>query len=147
VAVEHGCISTQTADGQYRRLAEIYTDMSAVLANHPGLVYAAVEDFRNQGRNTNIATMQRAIGVLLAAVTLSGAHILETTDGQWRPVIVGRGPAGETRDQRKERTRAEVQRRFGLPALPPTTHEADGLAIAAWLSIHKAIRMRTGGVA
>jgi len=152
VAVQHGTISTRKEDGQPRRLAEIYTDTSAVLREAGPIAFAAIEDYRSFGQfNTNAGTLQRVIGVVIAALALHGVvQVVEVGQGEWRKVVAP-APAGvDTRKEkeaaRKMRTRAAVQQRFGLPALPRTSHEADALGIAAWLTMHQAV-VRAGGAA
>jgi len=122
-AVAAGVIKTDPGSPIAGRLAELYTDLEAVIAEyHPD--EAAIEEvFVNRNLQTATA-VGRASGVAILAVARAGIGIHEYTPSAVKMAVVGHGGAD------KAQVQAMIARRLGLEAVPGPADAADALAVA-----------------
>lgn len=122
-AVMVGVIRTNAEMSTPDRLAELYADLRALIAEHEPDVMAIERVFTNRNLQTAVS-VGRASGVALLAAAQAGMAVTEHTPTAVKLAVTGDGRA----DKRMVQTM--VQRRLGLAELPKPADAADALAIA-----------------
>lgn len=119
----YGAILT-TADMDFNcRLRQIFTDLSAILAQYAPEAMAVERLFFTTNQKTAIDVAQ-ARGVILLAASLRSVPIFEYTPLQVKQSVVGYGKA------EKKQVMIMTQRILGLSEMPKPDDTADALAIA-----------------
>lgn len=122
-AVAHGVIRTAPELSTAKRLAELYADLTALIAEHrPGAV-AIERVFVNRNLQT-AEGVGRASGVAVLAAAQAELAVHEYTPSEVKSAVVGAGAAT------KGQVQAMVARRLGLAGLPGSRDAADALAVA-----------------
>jgi crossover junction endodeoxyribonuclease RuvC len=122
-AVAAGVIRTSPASPDPARLAELFADLEALLAEYHPEEMALEQVFVN--RNLQTATgVGRAVGVALLAAGRAGIPVFEYTPSAVKMAVTGSGAAA------KDRVQALVARRLGLAEAPRPADAADALAVA-----------------
>lgn len=134
--VTFGAITTQAHTQFEDRLAEIFTDMQALLADVKPDAMAIETLFFSSNQKTVIAVAE-ARGVILLAARLAGVPIFEYTPLQVKQSVAGYGRA--TKKQVQEMTR----RLLKLKNIPKPDDAADALAMAI-CHMHSAGSLRFG---
>jgi crossover junction endodeoxyribonuclease RuvC len=122
-AVAVGVIRTDPAAPLAERLAELYDDLAAVIAEHRPAVAAIEEVFANRNLHTVMA-VGRASGVAILAAVRAGLAVTEYTPSAVKLAVTGYGNAA------KDQVQAMVARRLGLPSAPSPADASDALAVA-----------------
>ncbi len=122
-AVVAGVVRTDPEAPVAQRLAELYDDLAAVIAEHRPAAGAIEEVFANRNLQTVIG-VGRASGVAMLAMTRAGMEVAEYTPSAVKLAVTGYGNAA------KEQVQAMVARRLGLAATPRPADSADALAVA-----------------
>jgi crossover junction endodeoxyribonuclease RuvC len=122
-AVAAGAIRTDRTMPMSERLAELYTDLEALIAEHRPDEMAIERVFANRNLQT-IEGVGRASGVALLAGARAGLPVHEYTPSAIKKAIVGVGTAP------KKQVQEIVARRLGLAVAPSPADAADALAIA-----------------
>lgn len=122
-AVAVGVIRTSPDLPTAQRLAELATDLEAVVAEYDPAEVAIEEVFVN--RNLQTATsVGRASGVALLVAARAGLQVSEYTPSAVKSAVTGYG------DAPKDQVQAMVARRLGLAVAPTPADAADALAVA-----------------
>ena len=122
-AVAAGAIRTSPDAPDGARLAELFSDLEALLAEHRPAEVALEQVFVNRNLQT-AGAVGRAVGVALLAVARAGIPVFEYTPSAVKMAVTGSGDAA------KDRVQALVARRLGLAAAPQPADAADALAVA-----------------
>lgn len=122
-AVAAGVIRTDREATLTSRLAELYRDLSDVVAEFPPDAAAIEQVFVNKNLQTATA-VNRASGVALLVLGQAGLDVGEYTPSQVKAALAGYGNA--TKDQMQMLVRA----RLGLDVAPSPVDAADALAVA-----------------
>ena len=122
-AVAAGVVRTDPNAPMAERLAELYDDLSALIAEHRPTAGAIEEVFANRNLHT-VMGVGRASGVAMLAMTRAGLAVSEYTPSAVKLAVTGYGDAA------KEQVQAMVARRLGLAAPPRPADSADALAVA-----------------
>jgi crossover junction endodeoxyribonuclease RuvC len=122
-AVAAGAIRTSPAMEDAPRLAELFADLEALLAEYRPDEMALEQVFVNRNLQTATA-VGRAVGVALLAGARAGVPVFEYTPSAVKMAVTGSGDAA------KDRVQALVARRLGLSAAPRPADAADALAVA-----------------
>ena len=118
-----GALRTDPAAPIPVRLAELFDDVEALIAEFEPAEMAIEQVFVN--RNLQTATsVGRASGVILLAAQRAGLPVHEYTPTAVKMAVAGVGDADKTQVQKV------VARRLGLAAAPRPADAADALAIA-----------------
>jgi len=137
-AVAAGAIRTSPAAADAARLAELFADLEALLAEYRPDEVAVEQVFVN--RNLQTATsVGRAVGVALLAVARAGTPVFEYTPSAVKLAVTGSGDAA------KDRVQAVVARRLSLTAAPRPADAADALAVALCHLQSSALRRAVAG--
>lgn len=118
-----GVIRTDPSSPLASRLAELYADLEAVIAEHHPDEAAIEEVFVNRNLQTATA-VGRASGVAILAAARAGIRVHEYTPSAVKMAVVGYG------DATKEQVERMVARRLGVTAVPGPADAADALAVA-----------------
>ena len=137
-AVAAGVIRTDPAASVARRLAELYDDLTGVIADHRPEAAAIEEVFANRNLIT-VMSVGRASGVAILAATRAGLEVSEYTPSAVKAAVTGHGGAP------KEQVQAMVARRLGLAVAPRPADAADALAVALCHLQSAALRRVAGG--
>lgn len=122
-ALAVGVIRTDPKQPTANRLAELYRDLQAVVAEHrPGLM-AIERVFTNRNLQTAVA-VGRASGVALLVAAQAGIPVTEHTPTAVKLAVTGDGAAD------KRMVAQMVRRRLSLAADPRPADAADALAVA-----------------
>jgi crossover junction endodeoxyribonuclease RuvC len=122
-AVSMGVIRTSPSDPLPKRLGELRTEFTALIAEfHPDVV--AVEQVFFQNNVRTAMSVGQASGLALAEASLAGCEVLQYTPNQVKDAVAGWGGAG------KEQVQRMVQQRLRLSSLPQPADAADAAAIA-----------------
>lgn len=123
VALDGGVVATAAGLPLERRLLEIHSRLTALIAEHaPDAV--AIEDLYF-GRNVGSAlSVGHARGVVMLAAAEAGLGCASYTPQQVKAAVCGTGSAD------KHQVGAMVQRLLGLREHPTPDHAADALAVA-----------------
>jgi crossover junction endodeoxyribonuclease RuvC len=122
-AVAAGAIRTSPAKEAAERLAELFADLEALLAEYHPDEMALEQVFVNRNLLTATA-VGRAVGVTLLAGGRAGIPVFEYTPSAVKMAVTGSGNAA------KDRVQALVARRLRLTAAPRPADAADALAVA-----------------
>lgn len=122
-AVAYGAILTPAHTPIESRLAQIYTDMTALIHKYRPSELAIEELFFNTNRTTGIAVAQ-ARGVILLCAAQNGVQVYEYTPLQVKQAVVGYGRA----EKKQVITMASTILKLEHP--PKLDDTADALAIA-----------------
>ncbi len=122
-AVAAGAIRTSPARDTAVRLAELFADLEALLAEYHPDEMAVEQVFVNRNLQTATA-VGRAIGVALLAAARAGIPVFEYTPSAVKMAVTGSGDAA------KDRVQALVARRLRLTTAPRPADAADALAVA-----------------
>jgi len=122
-AVTIGVIRTDPALPISRRLAELYRDISSVLAEQRPDALAIEQVFVNRNLQTAMS-VARASGVVLLAADQAGVPVFEYTPSSVKAAIAGYGSAP------KDQVQKMVVSRLRLATPPRPADAADALAIA-----------------
>ncbi len=121
--VAAGVIRTDRDRPDAERLAELFDDLTAVIAEHRPGVVAIERIFTNRNLQTALGVV-RASGVALLAAAQAGIPVVEYPPTTIKLAITGDGNAT------KAMVTAMVTRRLGLAAPPRPADTADALAVA-----------------
>lgn len=119
----HGVITTPKEKTVPARLAEIYSDMNALIDRFKPDA-AAIEELFFKSNQKTIIPVAEARGVILMTLESRGVPIYEYTPLQAKMSLTGYGRA--EKNQMMEMTRV----RLGLDSVPRPDDAADALAIA-----------------
>ncbi|MEB3244922.1 MAG: crossover junction endodeoxyribonuclease RuvC [Vampirovibrionales bacterium] len=122
-ARQWGAIKTEAGMPDAERLAEIYTDICALIRQHQPR-YAGIEQIFFCKNAKTLVPVAQARGVLLMALQQSGVQILEFTPMQVKQTIAGHGKAV------KKEIQEYTRRWLDLPRLPKPDDAADALGLA-----------------
>ena len=122
-AVAAGVVRTDPQAPLAERLAELFDDLSAVIAEYRPAEAAIEEVFVNRNLQTATA-VGRASGVAILAAARAGLQVIEYTPSAVKLAVTGYG------DAPKDQVQAMVARRLGMPEAPKPADAADALAIA-----------------
>jgi crossover junction endodeoxyribonuclease RuvC len=137
-AVAIGVITTPPTDPLPRRLAELRTELAALIAElHPDVV--AVEHVFFQVNVRTAMSVGQASGLALAEAAAAGCEVVQYTPNQVKEAVTGWGGAG------KEQVARMVQARLDLPAPPRPADAADAAALALCHLAIAPMRARVAG--
>ncbi|MCJ7725760.1 MAG: crossover junction endodeoxyribonuclease RuvC [Acidimicrobiia bacterium] len=122
-AVSAGVIRTDKDLPMAVRLAELFGDIEALIAEHRPEEVAIERVFVNRNLQT-VEAVGRASGVVLLAAARAGLEVFEYTPSAVKKAIVGVGTAP------KKQIQEIVARRLGLQQAPSPADAADALAVA-----------------
>ncbi len=118
-----GVLRTSTSDERAVRLAELQTEIRALVAEFsPSVV--AVERVLFQVNVRTAMTVAQAVGVIMAEAASAGLTVAEYSPNEVKQVVAGWGGASKLEVQRM------VQTQLGLAALPEPPDAADAAAVA-----------------
>lgn len=130
-AVAYGVILTPKELPQPERLAMLYQQLNALLAEHHPETCAVEKLFFQKNISTAI-TVGQARGVILLALAQAGLQVAEYTPNEVKQAVAGYGSAD------KKQVQEMVRVLLNLPGIPKPDDAADALAIAiTHLAIHK----------
>lgn len=118
-----GVIRTTPSDTLAERLAELYRDLSSVVADHEPEVLAIESVFVNQNLQTAMS-VARASGVIILVAAERRIPVFEYTPSAVKSAVCGYGSA--TKDQVQQM----IVRRLDLPGAPRPADAADAVAVA-----------------
>ena len=118
-----GVIRTDRKDPLPVRLAELYADLSAVVAEHQPAVMAIESVFVNLNLQTAIS-VARASGVIILVAAEHDLAVHEYTPSAVKSAVCGYGSAT------KQQVQEMIVRRLGLPSAPQPADAADAVAVA-----------------
>ncbi len=121
--VAAGVIRTRPEDPLPGRLAELYDNLMAVLAEHQPEAMAIEQVFTNTNRQTAIA-VGRASGVAILTAAQRGIPVFEYSPTAVKAAVAGDGRAG------KKAVQTMVGRRLHLRSTLRPADAADALAVA-----------------
>ncbi|MES1156613.1 MAG: crossover junction endodeoxyribonuclease RuvC [Alphaproteobacteria bacterium] len=134
--IAHGVIKPNVQAELAARLAELFSELSAVFLTHAPHEAAVEETFVNSNARAALALGQ-ARGVTLAAAARSGISVAEYSPATIKKAIVGSGAA--------DKTQVSFMVRRLLPAAGDVTADAaDALGVALCHAAHGGFRRRTG---
>lgn len=123
-AVALGAIRTSSSLAQADRLASLYRDVTALVAEHDPEVMAIERLFFNSNVRTAMAVGQ-ASGVALAAAARAGLEVFTYTPPEVKQSVVGVGNASKSQVQ----AMVAAILRLDAPPKPPDAADACALAI------------------
>jgi crossover junction endodeoxyribonuclease RuvC len=135
VPVAVGVIRTSPDAAMSVRLAELYADLCALIAEHRPDAMAVEAVFTNKNLHTALA-VSRASGMALLAAAQAGIPVTEYTPTAVKSAVTGDGSAD------KAMVATMVVRRLGLTERPKPADAADALAVA--ICHLQSARMRVG---
>jgi crossover junction endodeoxyribonuclease RuvC len=118
-----GVIKTPSDQPQAGRLAILWRDLTALIAEHEPEVVAIERVFFNSNVKTAMAVGQ-ASGVALAAAAQAGLMVHEYTPPEVKQSVAGVGSAS------KQQVQVMVAAILGLPEVPKPPDAADACALA-----------------
>lgn len=121
--VSVGVIRTAAQAPLPGRLAELYGDLSAVVADHRPDVMAIESVFVNQNLQTAMS-VARASGVIILVAAEHGIPVFEYTPSAVKSAVCGYGAA--TKDQIQQM----IMRRLDLASAPQPADASDAVAVA-----------------
>lgn len=122
-ALAYGVVRTPAGLDLHERLAQLFDELSALLAQHRPSVAAVESLFFNVNVRTALA-VGHARGVCLLACSQAGCDLYEYTPQQVKQAVVGYGKAEKQQVQRM------VTTLLGLREVPRPDDAADALAVA-----------------
>ena len=122
-ALAHGCWRTSPRERPEARLRTIFEGVAELIREHVPDAVALEESF--VGADARIAlSVGQARGVALVAAATAGLECAEYAPARVKQTVCGYGRAEKQQMQRM------VKMILKLEAEPPTSHEADALAVA-----------------
>ncbi len=121
--VEYGAITTEAGEDMFKRLKNIYDDLSEIIERVKPDFMAIEELFFNSNQKTAINVAQ-ARGVLTLAAMNKGVEIFEYTPLQVKQAVAGYGRADKNQVQQM------VKILLNLKEVPKPDDTADAVAIA-----------------
>jgi len=122
-ALDFGVMETPAGVPLERRLEQIFTETSVLLAKYRPSATAVESLFFNANVRTALAVGQ-ARGVTLLACSQARCEVFEYTPQQIKQAVVGYGKAS------KEQVMEMVRVLLALPVAPRSDHAADALGVA-----------------
>jgi crossover junction endodeoxyribonuclease RuvC len=122
-AVVHGCWRTSSRQRPEQRLRAIFDGVLALIAEHDPDAVALEESFVGADARTALFVGQ-ARGAALVAAASNGIECAEYSPAHVKRAVCGYGRADKTQMQQM------VRLILSLDEQPPTSHEADALAVA-----------------
>ena len=122
-SVDHGWWQTPARQRPELRLKTIFDGVQALIAEHAPDAVALEESFVGADARTALSVGQARGAVLVAAATL-GVACAEYPPARVKQAVCGYGRADKGQVSRM------VRMLLSLTAEPPTSHEADALAVA-----------------
>jgi crossover junction endodeoxyribonuclease RuvC len=122
-AIAAGAVRTSPGDPLERRLLELHTDLTEIIAEYRPAEVAIEQVFVNRNLQTATA-VGRASGAIILSAAQAGLPVFEYTPSAVKMAVCGVGDAD------KEQVQAVVAMRLGLDAAPKPADAADALAIA-----------------
>ena len=132
-AVALGVIRTDPATPLPTRLADLHTEMTALIAETSPTV-VALERVLFQVNVRTAMSVAQASGIVMAAAALSGAEVVEYSPNQVKETVAGHGAAD------KQQVAQMVRTLLGLAAPPRPADAADAAAIALCHAAHAPLR-------
>ena len=123
VAVDYGVITTPAKMPMPERLQQIYTQITALIAQHQPDA-AAIEALFFGKNVTTAITVAQGRGVILLALAQAGLPIHEYKPAEVKQAIAGYGNADKTQVQEM------IRQLLSLADIPRPDDAADGLGIA-----------------
>jgi crossover junction endodeoxyribonuclease RuvC len=123
VALDGGVVETQAGVARERRLADIHTEVDALIAAHDPDVVALEELYFGQNVRTAFA-VGHARGVVMLVAGQRGLPCSSYTPQQVKAAVCGNGRAG------KEQVGRMVKTLLALEHEPRPDHASDALAVA-----------------
>ena len=118
-----GVITTPPSDPLPQRLAALWTELTALIAElRPAAVVVERVFFQTNVRTA--MSVGQASGLALAAASLAGCEVAQYTANEVKLAVAGYGGADKNQVQRM------VQSLLGLPETPKPPDAADALALA-----------------
>lgn len=127
--IDCGVITTDKSLTDSERLAILYDDLSAVIAQHQPEA-AAVEKLFFATNVTTAMTVSQARGVILLALVQAKLNIQEYTPLQIKQAVTGYGQA------KKAQMQELVKMQLSLTSIPKPDDAADAVAVALTLAAH-----------
>jgi crossover junction endodeoxyribonuclease RuvC len=124
VLVDGGVIRLNVKAGLVERLAELDTELSALLEEYKPAVCAVEQLYAHYAHPRTAILMGHARGVILLAAKRHGAQIEEFSANRIKQSVAGHGHAGKMQMQRA------IQSIWNLPKPPEPPDVADALAVA-----------------
>ena len=118
-----GVLRTSTSDDRAVRLAELQTEIRALVAEFSPSVMA-VERVLFQVNARTAMSVAQAVGVIMAEAAAAGLIVNEYSPNEVKQVVAGWGGASKLEVQRM------VQNQLGLAVLPEPADAADAAAVA-----------------
>jgi crossover junction endodeoxyribonuclease RuvC len=135
-----GVIETATSEKMPQRLAKLFAEVDALIAEHRPDVLAIEQLFFARNVTTAIAVGQ-ARGVVLLAAAHRDLPVVEYSPSEVKHAVVGYGKADKPQMQEM------VRLILGLDAAPQPDDAADALAIALCHTQRAAFQSRAGAAA
>lgn len=121
--LDHGVLTTSSAQRLEQRVAEIHTHVADLIARHrPDAV--ALEDLYVGGNPRTVLSVGHARGAVLSACGLAGVPATGYAPAEIKATVCGYGRADKQQVQRM------VTAILGMTAPPRSDHESDALAVA-----------------
>jgi crossover junction endodeoxyribonuclease RuvC len=119
----YGCIQTRAGKRQAERLLTIYSEITALFAQHPP-DFLAIEKLFFTKNVTSAMSVSEVRGVVLLAAEQHDIPVEEYTPNQIKQAITGSGRADKVQMQEM------IKRLLHLDEIPKPDDAADGLSIA-----------------
>jgi crossover junction endodeoxyribonuclease RuvC len=122
-ALASGCWTTRAGERPELRLRVIFDGVQALIAEHEPDAVALEESY--VGPDARVALfVGQARGAAMVAAASAGVECTEYAPARVKQSVCGHGRADKGQMQRM------VKMLLSLPEVPPTSHEADALAVA-----------------
>jgi crossover junction endodeoxyribonuclease RuvC len=121
---EAGVVRGKSRGSLTKRLLEIHTGVTEVIANLQPAVMALEELYSHYDRPRTAILMGHARGVISLAAAQAGIPVLSYSATQIKRILTGSGRASKSQVQRA------IQRELALAAVPEPPDVADALAVA-----------------
>lgn len=122
--IEAGVIRLNAAQPVATRLAELYTDLGAILDQQQPDLMVVEKLYAHYAHPTTAIKMGHARGVILLAASQRGIELQELGATEIKKSLTGHGHAG------KRQIQIAVQAQCRLPELPSPPDVADAIAMA-----------------
>lgn len=122
-SVHYGCLRTPAHEPLTKRLIQIYSELTALIATHKPDVLALETLFFVKNAKT-LAQVGHTRGVILLAAGQAGLDVFEYAPRQIKMALTGFGAADKTQMQKM------LQRLLNLASIPTPDDAADAVAVA-----------------